>query len=70
MINKTLNDTLYIRSEFKGGTKKEDIFNLSLFHTINKQGKSVVGVKKSDITYKDNVWYINEKNNNLNKVVW
>lgn len=70
VINKTLNDTLYIRSEFKGGTKKEDIFNLSLFHTINKQGKSVVGVKKSDITYKDNVWYINEKNNNLNKVVF
>ena len=70
IINKTLNDTLYIRSEFKGGTKKEDLFNLSLYHTINKQGKSVVGVKKSDITYKDNVWYINEKNNNLNKVVF
>ena len=68
LINKTLNDTLYIRSEFKGGKAKEDLFNLSLFHTINPDGKSVVGVKKSDITYKDNVWFINEHNNNLNKV--
>ncbi|MBV1922939.1 MAG: translocation/assembly module TamB [Flavobacteriaceae bacterium] len=69
-INKTLNDTLYIRSEFKGGKRKEDLFNLSLYHTINPEGKSVVGVKKSDITYKDNVWHLNENNNHLNKVVF
>ncbi|MBK5212857.1 MAG: translocation/assembly module TamB domain-containing protein [Flavobacteriaceae bacterium] len=70
IINKTLNDTMYVRSEFKGGTKKEDLFNLSLYHTINPEGKSVIGVKKSDITYKGNVWYLNEKNNRLNKVVF
>jgi autotransporter translocation and assembly factor TamB len=70
LINKTLNDTLYIRSEFNGGKKKEDLFNLSLYHTINPEGKSVVGVKKSDITYKDNVWLINEHNNSFNKVVF
>ena len=70
IINKTINDTLYVRSEFKGGEKKEDLFNLSLYHTINPQGKSVVGVKKSDITFKDNVWYLNEDNNSLNKVVF
>ena len=70
IINKTLNDTMYVRSEFAGGTKKEDLFNLSLFHTINPAGKSVIGVKKSDITYKGNVWYLNENNNRLNKVVF
>jgi hypothetical protein len=70
LINKTINDTLYLRSEFKGGKEKDDLFNLSLYHTINPQGKSVVGVKKSDITYKENVWYLNENNNNLNKVVF
>lgn len=68
VINKTLNDTMYVRAEFKGGDKKEDLFNLSLYHTINEAGKSVIGVKKSDITYKDNVWYLNEHNNRLNKV--
>lgn len=70
VINKTLNDTMYVRAEFKGGSKKEDLFNLSLYHTINAAGKSVIGVKKSDITYKDNVWYLNEHNNRLNKVVF
>ncbi|RDK85282.1 translocation/assembly module TamB domain-containing protein [Marinirhabdus gelatinilytica] len=70
LINKTIKDTLFIRSEFKGGEEKEDLFNLSLYHTINPEGKSVVGVKKSDITYKDNVWYLNEDNNDLNKVTF
>ena len=70
VINKTLNDTMYVRAEFKGGNKKNDLFNLSLYHTINAMGKSVVGMKKSDITYKDNVWYLNEKNDRLNKVVF
>lgn len=70
VINKTLNDTMYVRSEFAGGPKKEDLFNLSLYHTINPSGKSVIGVKKSDITYKGNVWYLNENNNRLNKVVF
>ena len=68
VINKTLNDTMFVRAEFKGGKKKEDLFNLSLYHTINEAGKSVVGVKRSDITYKENVWYLNEHNNRLNKV--
>ncbi len=70
IINKTLNDTMYVRSEFAGGPKKEDLFNLSLYHTINPAGKSVIGVKKSNITYKGNVWYLNENNNRLNKVVF
>ncbi|WP_240673127.1 translocation/assembly module TamB domain-containing protein [Aequorivita ciconiae] len=70
VINKTLNDTMYVRAEFKGGEQHKDLFNLSLYHTINPNGKSVVGVKRSDITYKDNVWYLNEHNNRLNKVVF
>ncbi len=70
LINKTLLDTLYIRSRFKGGKKKKDLFNFSLYHTINPEGKSVVGVKKSDITYKDKVWFINKNNNALNKITF
>lgn len=70
LINKTIKDTLFIRSEFRGGAAKEDLFNLSLYHTINPEGKSVVGVKKSEITYKENVWFLNGDNNNLNKVTF
>jgi len=70
VINKTLQDTLYVRSKFKGGKRKRDLFNLQLFHTINPEGKSVVGVKRSDITYKENVWMINKFNNDLNKITF
>lgn len=70
LINKTYNDTLYIQSEFKGGKLKEDIFDLALFHTINPEGKSVVGVNKSSVLFNRNEWFINENNNNLNKVTF
>ena len=70
LINKTYNDTLYVQSVFKGGSKKEDVFDLALYYTINPQGKSVVGIKKSEISYKDNKWYLNKDNNKKNKVVF
>lgn len=71
LINVTMKDTLFIRSEFKGGKNNmNDEFNLSLYHTINQSGKSVVGFKKSDFTLKDYQWFINEKNDTLSKVVF
>ncbi|MBE9489197.1 MAG: translocation/assembly module TamB, partial [Bacteroidetes bacterium] len=70
LINKTLSDTLYIQSTFSGGKEKEDLFDLSLYHTIDSEGNSVVGIKKSTITYKENLWYLNKNNNNLNKIVF
>ena len=70
LINKTYNDTLYVQSVFKGGSKKQDVFDLALYYTINPQGKSVVGIKRSEISYKDNTWYLNKDNNKKNKVVF
>lgn len=70
IINKTLNDTLYIQSEFKGGKDQADIFQMQLYHTINPQGKSVVGIKRSKITYQDNDWILNRDNNKLNKITF
>ncbi len=70
LINKTLKDTLYIQSTFSGGKKKEDLYDLALYHTINSEGNSVIGVKKSAITYKEKVWYLNEKNNKSNKIIF
>lgn len=68
LINVTMSDTLFIRSEFAGGKEKNDIFNLSLYHTINEYGKSVVGMKKSDIVFKDNKWFVNAENDTLSKI--
>lgn len=69
-INVTQRDTLFIRSEFKGGKNNKDAFNLNLFHTINQESKSVVGIQRSDITFKENTWYLNENGNKSNKIVF
>ncbi|PKG52939.1 N-acetyl-gamma-glutamyl-phosphate reductase [Olleya sp. 1-3] len=70
LINVTLNDTLFMRSEFKGGKRNDDAYNLSFYHTINKDNLSVVGFKKSDVTFKGNKWYVNEDKNKFNKVIF
>lgn len=70
VINVTQNDTLYLRSEFKGGSNAKDFFNLNLYHTIGEDNKSVVGFKKSEMSFKDNMWYINEESDTDNKIVF
>src|SRR5690606_21809774 len=67
LINVTLRDTLFMRAEFMGGKQNSDNYNLSFYHTINKEKQSVVGFKKSDVTIKDTKWNINEKQDSFNK---
>ena len=68
LINVTVNDTLFMRSEFKGGKRNNDAFNLSFYHTINEENESVIGFKKSDVTVKNSKWYINEDKDGFNKI--
>ncbi|WP_418263088.1 translocation/assembly module TamB domain-containing protein [Flavobacterium faecale] len=70
LINVTSKDTLFFRSEFKGGSKGEDYFNLNLYHTINKKNENVVGISKSELHFKDNMWFLNEKETADNQVVF
>lgn len=70
LINVTMNDTLFLRSEFKGGPKGEDHFDMNLFHTIDKNKNSIVGFKKSDITFKKSQWYINENDTDDNAIIF
>ena len=70
LINVTLNDTLFIRSEFKGGKNNNDDFNFSLFHTINEEQKSVIGLRKSNIRFKESDWFINQKNTKNQTIVF
>lgn len=69
-INVTAKDTLFIRSEFKGGKTGQDFYNLNLYHTINEEKNSVVGLKKSEVHFKDYMWFLNEAENADNKVVF
>ncbi|UKM63775.1 translocation/assembly module TamB [Flavobacteriaceae bacterium GSB9] len=68
LINVTVNDTLFMRSEFNGGKRSQDIYNLSFYHTINEENESVLGFKKSDITIKNNKWFINEAQDQFHKI--
>ncbi len=61
LLNVSLNDTLYVRSAFKGGKKAKDIFDLNLFHTIDKKEKSIVGIQKSYLKIKGNTWNMNSR---------
>ncbi len=70
LINVTQRDTLFIKSEFKGGKQNADDFNLSMFYTIDESNKSVIGFRKSEVVFKDNKWVINEDKNKLNKITF
>ncbi|WP_245591197.1 translocation/assembly module TamB domain-containing protein [Aquimarina latercula] len=71
LINVTLNDTLFMRSEFKGGENNVDDYNLEFYHTINEDNNSVLGFKKSDFTFKGYTWYANRnKSKSSNKIIF
>ena len=69
LINTKLKDTLFFRTEFKGGSNYDDSYNLNFYHTFNKQNKSVIGLKKSDISFKNNTWILNREGDSKNKVI-
>ncbi len=70
LINVTMNDTLFFRTEFKGGKKSDDKYDLNLYHTIDENKNSVVGFKKSELNFKNYIWFINENEEKDNKIVF
>ena len=70
LINVTMKDTLFFRSEFKGGANAEDYYNLNLYHTINKDNNNVVGISKSEVKFKDYLWFLNENETPDNQIVF
>ena len=70
LINNTLQDTLFFRTEFKGGKDHSDRFGLNFYHTFNDTKQSVIGLKKSTLAFKGADWFINEAGNKDNKVVF
>ena len=71
LINVTLKDTLFMRSEFKGGLNNRDNYNLQFYHTINEDNNSVFGFRKSDFTFKGYQWDINENKSKItNKIIF
>ena len=63
MINTFSNDTLHFRTEFKGGKLGNDFYNLNFYHTINNENNNIVGFNKSELQFKDYLWFLNENEN-------
>ncbi|SCY12762.1 Family of unknown function [Nonlabens sp. Hel1_33_55] len=59
LINVTRQDTLLFRTEFTSQEQSDDKYNLSFYHTINDENKSVVGIRRSDLKYQGKKWVIN-----------
>ena len=70
LLNRAENDTLYFKSIFKGGNKKNEDFNLDFFYTFNSDGKSVLGFEKSSFIFKENNWKINPDKKNTDKITF
>lgn len=70
LINTTLKDTLFFRTEFKGGSEYNDSYNLNFYHTFNQNNRSVIGLKRSDVSFKGNTWVLNKEGNIKNKVIF
>lgn len=76
LLSRTKNDTLFFKSIFKGNTEKNtktsknEEYNVDFFYTINEDEKSVLGLEKSSLNFKDNEWIINPESDNQNKIVF
>ncbi len=70
LINITRKDSLIFRTEFKGGKNSDDYFNFDAYHTINKDNNNVVGFFKSELKFKDYIWFLNEKDDDSNKIIF
>ncbi|NNL82507.1 MAG: translocation/assembly module TamB, partial [Winogradskyella sp.] len=70
LINVTKRDTLLVKTEFKGGQQNMDDFDLNMFYTIDKDNRSVVGFRKSDVLFKGYDWVLNSEKDTLNKIVF
>ena len=70
LLNRTVNDTLFFKSVFKGGKQKTENFNLDFYYTINNLRESVVGIQKSTFNFKEFDWVINPDDNKNNKVTF
>ncbi len=69
-INVKLEDTLFFRTEFKGGKVNRDSFKFNIYHTIDEKNNNVVGIKKSEVNIKDYLWFLNEEDAADNKIIF
>ena len=70
LVNVTLNDTLFFRTEFFGGIKGDDKYDLGFYHTIDENNNSVVGLNSSEIDFRGTKWLLNPTENKQNRMIF
>ena len=70
LVDVMLNDTLFVRADMMGGKEQQEKYSFSFYHTFNELNQSVLGMKKSELMFKNNTWFINPDDNDQNKVVY
>ena len=69
LLNTTINDTLYLKAKFKGGTQFNDQYDIAFFYTMDEFQNFVFGLQKSVLNFKNVPWLINP-DVNLNRIVY
>lgn len=62
IVSNRRNDTLYVRTNLKGGKENKDEYNVNLFYTINEKSESVIGIRPSTVTFRETQWALNQEN--------
>ncbi len=62
LSNFILRDTLYFDANFVGGKDKSEEFDLDFYFSFEEDNQGVFGFRKSEINFRDNIWFINKEN--------
>jgi hypothetical protein len=65
MINTSMNDTLYFRAEYDGGSVKN---NLNFYVALPASKETIVGIQPSKIVFQNKQWEVNQERMNASKL--
>tara|TARA_B100001057_G_C22852915_1_gene951679 strand:- start:160 stop:3495 length:3336 start_codon:yes stop_codon:yes gene_type:complete len=69
LINFRVNDTLHIKSQFKGGKRKQDNYDFNLYYTSNIENY-VLGLKPSTANFKNTLWKLNNTDSKDSELIF
>ena len=69
LLNTTINDTLYLKTKFEGGSQFDDRYDVAFYYTMDQLQNFIFGLQKSVLQFKGTPWQIHP-DVNLNRIVY
>ncbi len=69
LLNTTINDTLYLKTKFDGGSQFDDHYDVAFYYTMDQLQNFIFGLQKSVLQFKNTPWQIHPAVN-LNRIVY